>query len=235
MQTIISAASSRNSIEFSNPKICVIDGIVERVSEINGLIHSSYKQNCPLIIVARGFNDDVQNTLGVNFNTGNLSVVPFCVPYDELGANLVNDICVVSGCDIVSSLKGDVISSVLWDDVVNVEKASVDLQKGSLIIQNNLTLNNVAIHKSKVREKFLIKSGRDAVDDGGLSTSALEKRLSCLMGDGVRLSVGSDLNDAWGITKDRVETQIKILKDGSKFGIVDIDEAETSIKNKDLK
>jgi len=231
----ISAASSRNSIEFSNPKICVIDGIVERVSEINGLIHSSYKQNCPLIIVARGFNDDVQNTLGVNFNTGNLSVVPFCVPYDELGANLVNDICVVSGCDIVSSLKGDVISSVLWDDVVNVEKASVDLQKGSLIIQNNLTLNNVAIHKSKVREKFLIKSGRDAVDDGGLSTSALEKRLSCLMGDGVRLSVGSDLNDAWGITKDRVETQIKILKDGSKFGIVDIDEAETSIKNKDLK
>ena len=52
---------------------------------------------------------------------------------------------------------------------------------------------------------------------------------------GVRLSVGSDLNDAWGITKDRVETQIKILKDGSKFGIVDIDEAETSIKNKDLK
>ena len=78
-EVFLAASGARNSIDFLTPKICIIDGIIERVSEINGLIHSSYKQQTPLIIVARGFNGDVQNTLGVNFNSGNLSVVPFCV------------------------------------------------------------------------------------------------------------------------------------------------------------
>ncbi len=234
-EVFLAASGARNSIDFLTPKICIIDGIIERVSEINGLIHSSYKQQTPLIIVARGFNGDVQNTLGVNFNSGNLSVVPFCVPYDEFGANLVNDICVVSGCDIISSLKGEVISSVLWEDLSAVEKTSISLVKESLIIENSTTKNSVDRHKHKIRKKFIQKSGVDLETDGGLSTDVLEKRLSCLMGDGIRLSIGEDLKDSWGITKDRVETQIKILKDGSKFGVVDISEAASLVKNKDLK
>ena len=155
----LAAAGSSKTFTWTSPKICIIDGIIERVSEINGLIHSSYKNNTPLIIVARGYNDDVQNTLGVNFSTGNLSVIPFCVPYDAFGANLVNDICVVSGCDIISSLKGDIISSVLWDDVPTIEKASIDLDKEELVVENNSTKNSVTLHKNMIRTKMLKNTG----------------------------------------------------------------------------
>ena len=73
------------------------------------------------------------------------------------------------------------------------------------------------------------ESGNDATVD------VCEKRLSCLMSEGVRLSVGSDLKDSWGITKDRVETQIKIFKDGAKFGTIKIDDAVSDIQSPVLK
>jgi len=237
-EVFLSACGAGSIITLPEAKVCVIDGIVERVSEINGLIHNSYKENSPLIIVARGFNDDVQNTLGVNYNTGNLRVVPFCVPYDALGANLVNDICVVSGCDIVSSLKGDIISAIEWNDVPIVEKVVVDISANDLVIQNNKTFHGVLEHKQRIRKKFVsnryIQGEWQHVEED-MKSDVLESRLSCLMGDGIRLSIGADLQDSWGITKDRVETQIKILKDGSKFGTINIAESVRIIENRDLK
>ena len=234
----LSASGRTGILDFRRCKVCIIDGLIERVSEINGLIHNSYKDSTPLVIVARGFNDDVQNTLGVNFQTGNLSVVPFCVPYDILGANLVNDICVVSGCDLVSSLKGDIISAIDWPSVPTVDRVSINLLNKSLIIQNERTSSRVLMHRESIRKnysmhKHVTTSWQGLEED--MKGDVLEKRLSSLSGDGIRLSVGADLGDAWGITKDRIETQIKILKDGSKNGVLNIKDSLEFVKSRDLK
>ena len=52
------------SHELAN--VIVIDGIIENVSEINNLLEMSSKNVDPTVIVARGFGDDVLQTLYVN-------------------------------------------------------------------------------------------------------------------------------------------------------------------------
>lgn len=224
-----SAAKFSYEKTLTNPKICVIDGIVEKVSEVSGIIQKSYEKNQPMILVARGFNDDVQNTLGVNFSTGNLSVIPLVVPYDEFGANLVNDIAVVSGTDLVNSLKGDIISAIMWDDIVEVSNASVNPATMKLKINNNKTLESVRLHR-----KFL-KDKQKNQPPHLCNADIFDRRLACLMGEGVIITLGRDLGDQWGITKDRISSHLKIFRDASRFGIIDLDDAIPIIKNNTIK
>ncbi len=225
-EVFISAAKFSYEKSLSKPKVCVIDGIVEKVSEISGIIQKSYEKNQPMIIVARGFNDDVQNTLGVNFETGNLSVVPLVVPYDEFGANLVNDIAVVSGTDLVNSLKGDIISAILWEDIVEVSSATINPSLMKLSITNKKTKDSVRRHR-----KFLKDKQRNQL----YNADVFDRRLSCLMGEGVIITLGRDLGDQWGITKDRISSHLKIFRDASRFGVINLDDVLPVIENRRIK
>ena len=207
-------------------KSIVIDGIIENVSEISGLVHTSYEKNQPLVIVARGFSDDVQNTLGVNFSTGNLSIIPVTVHYDAFGANLLNDICATIGSDIVSSLKGDLISSIKWEDIATVEKIVISSKRLNLTIVNSRAKNNVERHRAFLRNKRKNVSAsnfQESLDWEANQIKIFDKRLQCLAGSGVIITLGTDLQDLWGITKDRIDSQIKMFKDASKFGIINLD------------
>ena len=212
--------------KYYKPKIVVIDGIIEKMSEINGLIHSSYTSKCPLIIVARGFSPDVENTLGVNFHSGNLSVIPIRVPYDLFGANLLNDVCSTVGSDIVSSLKGDIISAVLWEDLPTIDSIKLDCQASQMSISNKKTWKNVLIQKRNLQKKKL-----EVASHLTEQSDLLDKRILCLMGTGVEIKLGSDLNDSWAITKDRVESQVKMFRDASRFGIITLNEAKEKVRS----
>jgi hypothetical protein len=221
-EIFVSAARLSSERKFINPKICVIDGLVERVSEINGMIQKSYEKKQPLILVARGYSSDVQNTLGVNFASGNLSVIPLVVPYDEFGANLVNDIAVVAGCDLVNSLKGDIISAINWDDIKKVSSIKITPSSKNMTILNESTKNSVKLHRKFIKDK------KSNVLYGG---DTFDKRLACLMGHGVIITLGKDLGDQWGITKDRIEYHLKMFRDASRFGIINLDKTIPVIKN----
>ena len=222
----ISASKITNKRKLIDPKVCVIDGIIERVSEISGIIQKSYEKNQPLVIVARGFSDDAQNTLGVNFSTGNLSVIPVVVPYDEFGANLVNDIAVVVGCDLVNSLKGDVISAINWDDILHVSSLSVSLPTMTMSINNDKTKNSVKRHRRYLKDKQ-----RNTLYDADV----FDRRLACLMGQGVVIMLGQDLGDQWGITKDRISSHLKIFRDASRFGLIDINSVLDDIDHQGIR
>ena len=229
-EVFLAASELKVERSYINPKICVIDGVIEKVSEINGLVQKSYENHCPLIIVARGFDKDVQNTLGVNFSSGNLSIIPVVVPYDMFGANLVNDIAVVSGADKVSSLKGDIISAINWDNIVSVENIKVDSKAGTLTIINKSTENTVRLHRRFLRDKKEKASGFEE-----MGANIFDQRLGCLVGHGVVVSLGRDLGDSWGITKDRVESYIRSFRDASRFGLVNISNLSDVVTNSHLK
>jgi len=181
-----------------------------------------------LVIVARGFADDVQNTLGVNFSTGNLSIIPVVVHYDEFGANLVNDIAVVVGCDLVNSLKGDVISAINWDDILHVSSLSVNLKTMTMSISNDRTKNSVKRQRYHIKEKQKSKEGL-------YNSDVFDKRLACLMGQGVVITLGQDLGDQWGITKDRISSHLKIFRDASRFGLINIDSILDDVSNQGVR
>ena len=88
-------------------KCLIVDGFVENISEIDHLLTESNKTKNPMIIFANGFNDDVIQTLKFNFERETLDIFPVKIDIELDSINTINDIAVVCGGDIISSLKGN--------------------------------------------------------------------------------------------------------------------------------
>lgn len=110
--------------EHDGVRVLLIDGLVETVSEVDTILNRAHVDSCPVAIVARGFNPDVLNTLRVNRSRRTLNVIPIVAEFDVETVNVLADIAVAIGCDVVSSLKGELISTVNFDDLRCVKKMS---------------------------------------------------------------------------------------------------------------
>ena len=53
-----------------------IDGVIESLGEIDGILQEASSQNIPVAIFARGFSSDVINTIKVNVDRGTLDILP---------------------------------------------------------------------------------------------------------------------------------------------------------------
>ena len=62
---------------IENCSIILVDGIIEKVSELHQILEGSSDESRPVIIMARKFFPDVSNTLSENFKNKNLKVIPF--------------------------------------------------------------------------------------------------------------------------------------------------------------
>lgn len=139
------------SIRIDEPRIFVIDGYVEQVSEIHHLLEAANEAKEPAVIFLRGISNDVLHTLKVNFDRGTLKVLPIVVKYDLEGINTVNDIAIVSGCNMISSLKGDLISSIKFNDAPRVD--SIFIYPTKIVIQHRSTSTSVSQHVTTLRKK----------------------------------------------------------------------------------
>ena len=62
---------------LKNHAILIIDGVIEKVSEIDCLLRSCAEEDANLLLCARNFAPDVANTLTQNFKNKKLRVIPF--------------------------------------------------------------------------------------------------------------------------------------------------------------
>jgi hypothetical protein len=138
------------AVKLINPRIIMIDGFVETVSEIHRLLEDAAVTKEPVVMFIRGMSDDVKHTLAVNYTRNSLHVVPVIVPFDIEGLNMLKDIAIVSGSDIVSSNKGDLISNIKLDCASRVEK--VTIYKDKIIIMNDCTRSNVSAHVNELKK-----------------------------------------------------------------------------------
>lgn len=152
-----------NSSYFEDCRVFVIDGYVEQVSEVHHLLEAASAAKETAALFVRGMSEEVLHTLRVNFDRGTLKVMPVVVKFDLDGINTVNDIAVVTGCDMVSSNKGDLISSLKFEDAPRVRSVSVYPNK--VIIQNESTAGRVAAHVKFLREK---RNSSSTVEDVSL-------------------------------------------------------------------
>lgn len=197
-----------------DPRVLVVDGIVERMSELEGVIGECHVSRTPLVVFARGFDPDVQNTLGRNFTHVGLQAFPVVVPFDELGANLLNDISVVTGADPVSSLKGELVTSRRWSDLRSV--TSVELSEGRATVINGATSRDVRLQRRSLREKRLRAVAQEV--------EIIDRRLKCLMGSGVSISLGSEMGSLQGIRRDRIGANVRLFRSIARDGVAPISE-----------
>ena len=137
------------AVELDEPKIAVVDGFVESVGELNRFLEVAHSKREAACIFARGFAPDVISTLRVNFDRGTLRVIPVTVRFDFEGINVLKDVAIVAGCDVTSSNKGDLISTLEIDLCPRIKRASI--KHGRVVLTSDDTAANVRKHVAALR------------------------------------------------------------------------------------
>lgn len=168
----------------TNAKVLLVDGLIERVSEMDKILSKSFETKIPLIIFAQGFSEEVVATIHANNARGGFDIMPIRTEQSLEALNMLNDIGAVVGSDVVSSLKGEVLTFVDYDALPLIEKAS--LTNNVITIENNKTRNSVLAHLS-----YLMKRKKDQEENTTVSDLAdlTTKRIQNLLVHLVKISV----------------------------------------------
>ena len=170
--------------ELRDPRLVIIDGFFEKPSEIERFLFYASQNSESIIIVARGFSEEVIQILAHNFRRSGTMVFPLAVPLDLYGANALIDLAYVSGNDIVSALKGDLISSVRVDDHQSIEKAIVF--KNQLLIKETKQATSVKRHLKELKKKC------QSMENDELKI-VFEKRIKSLLPRHIEIKLGRDI------------------------------------------
>ena len=135
----------------SDIKVLLIDGMVEQVSELDKVLSKCWETQIPLLIVAQSFSEEVIATIYTNTSRGNFNVMPLRLQQSLEALNMLNDIAVVSGGDVVSVLKGEMLSFVDFDTLPSVQKAAVTGKV--LTISNNSSRPQVVAHLNYLSDR----------------------------------------------------------------------------------
>lgn len=168
---------------LSRAKSCCIDGYVENVSELHRFLENLSKTKEPCILFCRGMSDDVVNTLKVNFDRKTVVVYPFVVPFDLENVNTLVDLAVSTGTDVISSNKGDLISSIDEKSTGHVEFCT--LSGGSIRFKCGNAKDRVKNHLANLKNTLIEKE-----DVSGL----LEKRIRSLTASCIDIHIPDDIN-----------------------------------------
>ena len=144
---------------FKDARIACIDGYVENVSELHRILTDLSENKSPCLIFCRGMSDDVLHTIKVNNDRQTILVIPFVVPFDIENVNTIVDIAVVSGTDVLSTNKGDLISSLNIQNTGKVDH--VNVYNNVIAISNTCTrprvLNHIENLKKTIEERSEIE------------------------------------------------------------------------------
>lgn len=174
----------KSNFNIVNSRVVCIDGYIENISEIHHLLTelSEKKENC--IAFVRGMSEDVLYTLKVNIDRKTVFLYPFMIPFDVDNVNTLVDISVTSGTDIVTSLKGDLISSIKYENLGTVESCSV---YGDTLRLKPIPRNEKSLHDHVNNLKRKIEERRDLEEIIG-------KRLKSLNASRIEVSIPDDIN-----------------------------------------
>jgi len=202
-------SSSGDVIKQFNPKVCVIDGIIESVSEVHHIFDYFNRTGEAITIFARGFADDVISTISKNRLRKTLDCVPVVIGVDTTSMNYMVDVSVICNSDIVSSVKGELISSIDPESLPQIK--ILEQNRGSTKIVLEKEHPGLAYHKMRVEEKR--KSSHEALQEN------FHSRIKLLSGKSTHITLGKNCGDLCGVMKDRIDMSIRAHISILRFGM----------------
>ena len=197
-------------VSFVRPRIVCIDGFIESVSEVHHLLEASGEAKEPVVMFVRGMSEDVKHTLKVNYDRGSLRVVPVGVPFDLEGMNSLVDLSVVTGCDLTSSLKGDVISNVKFEGLSRVDQ--VTIFRGRVVVTNTCTHERVKEHVFNLRKRREVEDVEDV-------THLLDKRIKSLSPNHVVIRLPDDKD--FVVNSQAIDYALRALRSAVEHGVTE--------------
>jgi hypothetical protein len=129
------------------------------------------------------------------------------VRFDLDGMNTLVDLAMIAGCDVVSSLKGELISSVNFADLPRVDR--ITAHKSRIVLMHKGTARVVAQHVQRLRERR--ESEVEAV------STLLDARIRSLMSNHVIIRLTNDRN--FVIKSQAVDRALRAVRSAIQHGI----------------
>jgi len=149
---------SKGKYDRENVKAFVIDGIIEKVSELDRILNYAASTKQSIAIFCRGYTEEVLSTIMTNNMRGTIDVLLLASKIDENSANDLSDICVCTGSKFCSVFSGELITSIdPEEDYGLVDRMIATPEKVTII--NEKTKTSV---KKRIAE--LIKNNYDNID-----------------------------------------------------------------------
>jgi len=204
----------------SNSKVLLVDGLIEKVSEMDNILRKSFDTKIPLILVAQGFSEEVVATLHANNSRGGFDILPLRLEQSLDTINMLNDIAAVCGSDVVSSLKGEMLTFVDYDALPTIEKAT--LTNNVITIENNKTRNRVLSHLTYLNQRRKEQAENTTVSDLADLTT---KRIQNLLAHIVKINVPNNMVNQY---KASLDNAIRACRTAYTFGYCKPNEINTS-------
>lgn len=210
-----SSITKIENLKCQNVDLILADGIIESVSEIHHALEHYNKNKKTCFIICRGYEPEVITTLSKNFLRGTLKVIPLVLVHNLDSINSLKDISVISGSNLISTLKGEKISSIDVNDVPSVEYLNCSLK--------NLEIRN---KKNSLEVMTLVKNLKNNLDSERSQDvkDILQKRITSLSPRKLNVMLSNHFKDSVGLKKDRIKSMISIINSTCTFGIVSLEE-----------
>jgi len=198
-------------LRLVSPRVICIDGFIESVSEINSLLESAAENKETVLLFTRGISEEVKHTLKVNNDRGTLNVYSYITETDLSGLNTLKDIATVCCGDVVSSFKGELISTISLATLPIINEAT--LYSNKIVIKNMCSNNNVKLLVKELNEKK-----KEKVDD---VVELINKRIKSLSPNHVVIRLIDDID--FVINSQKIDYILRSIKSLIEHGVTIID------------
>lgn len=170
-----------NSWQRNHCKVLLVDGLVESVSEIEGILQSLHETKQPMAFIAHGFSEEVVATLKANQERGNFDAIAIRIMPDVNSLNMINDMSCVCSTEHISHLKGQMLTFVKFDELPTID--SIKCYKDKIVIQNVSSVSSVNAQIQYLLEK---RDAESAIED---IQNIIDLRLRSLVGNSVVINL----------------------------------------------
>lgn len=150
---------SKHSVK--NFKYIIIDGRIDSIGEIYHLLYKAAEEKIPYIIFCFGVMPEVKDVILQNNAKGITEIMPVCIEFNEYTINILRDLQVVLGGDVVSSEKGQTISQEVRKDLKYGKQ--IEFDRAGFIITPTVDRRLIEKHRKNLEKK--IKKINRATDD----------------------------------------------------------------------
>lgn len=169
----------RGSWERKDVRVALIDGIIEKVSEIHHFLEEASKSKSPCVIFCIDALPDVVETLVKNFSMRNLDVIMVGVPVTHDHVNTLVDLGKIFGIRPIGASAGDSISMGLMSQNSKADK--IHIARGKISIECESNKESTRSHLRDLRKRI--------EEDINLA-QILEPRIQRLNSSTIRIKIG---------------------------------------------
>jgi chaperonin GroEL len=139
------------NVTYQDCMILVTDRKITTIREMVPLLESIQRNSKPLLIIADDIEGEALHALAINKVQNVLKVVAIKAPgFGSLKDQLLEDIAVLTGANIISDKRGTSLEKVTLNDLGKAKKITVD-GKSTVIVGNGSSADKISEHVSNLK------------------------------------------------------------------------------------